>query len=214
MEGDLPDADTNDRPRGILSEADRKYLFADDDERHANYSRQSRSLREREITKRLRHALRDFQILQSELSPEQRDRIFDVPPHGESDRRAELEADIGHLLQLLYVSMGGQAWFGRVLQRAVANGEVELGHTDHALLVTPRFDVKVRTDTDFAEVAANALDKLDDGEQMKQLDDTELYALTIYLDYAGGIDTDAVRNMIELEADVMGNDDGADDTDE
>ena len=201
MESNSLDADDVDRPRGILSEADRKYLLADSDEREANYSRQARSLRERSIHERLRHALRDFQILQAELSDDQRDQIFDVPPHNESDRRGELNTDIGHLLQFLYVSMGGQAWFGQVLQRAVANGEVELGHTDHALLVTPRFDVKVRTDTDLAEVASRALDKLDGGTSMMKLDDTELYALSKYLGLAG-IDTDAVRNVIELEADL------------
>jgi hypothetical protein len=203
MESETLDSDTADRPRGILSEADRKYLLATEQEREDSYSRQAQNLRQREITSRLRNAVRDFRILNEELASELRDRIFDVPPHSESDARAELDADIAHLLQFLYVSMGGQVWFDRPLQRAVANGEKELGHVDHALMVNPTFDVTVRRSEDLDKLAADALDKLDDGKRLMELDGAEVIAVARYIDLGGGIDTDHVRDMIELHRDAL-----------
>ena len=203
MESETLDSDTPDRPRGILSEADRKYLIATEQEREDNYSRQAQNLREREITSRLRNALRDFRILSEELPPELRDRIFDVPPRAESDARSELDTDIAHLLRFLYVSMGGQVWFDQPLQRAVANGEKELGHVDHALMVNPKFDVTIRRSEDIDKLAADALDKLDDGKRLMELDGAEVIAVARYIDLGGGIDTDHIRDMIEIYRDAL-----------
>jgi len=206
MESEPLDSDAVDRPRGILTEADRKYLVATEQERENNYSRQAQNLRKREIRKRLRHALRDFQLIESELPSDIVDDIFDVPPHAKSEERGELQKDIGHVLQFLYVAMGGQSWFRKVLSTAVANGEKRLGNADHALMVQPRFEVSVRTSTDLGELATQAVDKLDQDKTLKELEDEELYALSVFLDLAGGIDTDRVRNAVELKDQIMRDD--------
>ena len=77
MASETLDADEADRPRGILSEADRKYLLASDDEREANYSRQACSLREREIRKRLRHAMLDLDLILRGLDEDVLKKVFE-----------------------------------------------------------------------------------------------------------------------------------------
>ena len=76
MESETLDSDTADRPRGILSEADRKYLIATEQEREDNYSRQAQNLREREIRKRLRHGLLDLDLILRSLDPDVLEEVF------------------------------------------------------------------------------------------------------------------------------------------
>jgi hypothetical protein len=65
-----------DRPRGILSPADRKYLLASDEEREADYSRSARAQRKSAIHDRTTHALMDFVLLFDHLDDEELLRLF------------------------------------------------------------------------------------------------------------------------------------------
>lgn len=67
-----PQLDDLDRPRGILSSADRKYLTSD----KSGYTHQAQYKRETEIRQRVVNGLLDFAILEAHLDADLRDDIF------------------------------------------------------------------------------------------------------------------------------------------
>jgi hypothetical protein len=60
-----------DRPRGILSPTDRRYLLMSEEEREEEYTQQGRSRRRKAIEERLQEGYKDFTILLDELSPKE-----------------------------------------------------------------------------------------------------------------------------------------------
>lgn len=101
MTSESLDADEADRPRGILSEADRKYLLASDDEREANYSRQACSLREREIRKRLRHAMLDLDLILRGLDEGVLKQVFE-PEQITSEQITKMEYGLAGAVGVVY----------------------------------------------------------------------------------------------------------------
>lgn len=101
MASESLDADAADRPRGILSEADRKYLLASDDEREANYSRQARSLREREIRKRLRHGVLDLDLILRGLDVRVLKQVFE-PEQITSEQIVKMEQGLAGAVGVVY----------------------------------------------------------------------------------------------------------------
>ena len=101
MTSESLDADEAGRPRGILSEADRKYLLASDDEREANYSRQACSLREREIRKRLRHAMLDLDLILRGLDEGVLKQVFE-PEQITSEQITKMEYGLAGAVGVVY----------------------------------------------------------------------------------------------------------------
>lgn len=66
----------NDRPRGILTDADRDYLRMVGEERQEEYSRPAQHKRQTEIAKRTHHALWDLPILYRQVGEEGRRKAF------------------------------------------------------------------------------------------------------------------------------------------
>lgn len=85
----VSDHTKTDRPRGILSKADREYLLASEDEREENYSRQARSKRERAIRERILHGVWDFTVIFEEMSDRQLEEFFN-PEETELDSQLRL----------------------------------------------------------------------------------------------------------------------------
>lgn len=190
--------DDVDRPRGILSTADRKWLLDGEAEYEKNHSRQASAARKAAVEERLRHALRDFQLLNEHLPTDSREAIFDLSPVGEAGDREELEEDIQALITFLYAGMGGVQWFNRVLRRGVWHGEVELENADHPLLVdVDTLDVEVIPNADHKEMTREAIEHLENGEP-NELTGSQLYALVMHGSLFDAIDVDQLENGIEL----------------
>ena len=77
MESESLDTDNPDRPRGVLSKADREYLLATKDKRETEYTRQARSNRERAIRERLRHAVFDMDFILRALDQRVLEQVFE-----------------------------------------------------------------------------------------------------------------------------------------
>lgn len=89
-------SEDHDRPRGILSPADREYLVASDGEREENYSRSARTQRERAIRERAANAFMDFSLLSAHLDASDRAQIFE---ESELDIRRGIHGMLAFLYQ-------------------------------------------------------------------------------------------------------------------
>ena len=67
----------NDRPRGILSNADRDYLTMSIEEREEHYSRPGAFKRQEEIQTRFRNGIQDLALLHRELGRNSRKEVFE-----------------------------------------------------------------------------------------------------------------------------------------
>jgi len=183
-------ATKEDRDRGILSEADRSYLRADEEEREENYTRQARSKREDEIFNRTHHALRDFQLLLEHLPADQREQLFSLGP--------KRNRDVIDALTFLYAGVGGAQRFKPLLLEAVAEGECELGNAySPMLVVVSEFDVRIHDGEDLGLLAGDALEKLKDGKPVDALSKDELFAFAHFADRKDAIDIETVREYLE-----------------
>jgi len=86
-----------DRPRGILSKTDRKYLVGYQEYEHE----QSELNRKQEIRKRIRNGLQDFELLENYHDLDQREKVFDEL--GET----ELDHYVASVISYLYKSSQG-----------------------------------------------------------------------------------------------------------
>jgi len=119
-----------DRPRGILSPADRKFLAMSPEERAENYSRAAKGQRERAIRERTRNGIIDFCLLWSGLTDRDRRLLFN--PH-EIDNETELRAGVQSAISLFYTETckpkyGHQSEdtivpFGRLIESAIQDAE-------------------------------------------------------------------------------------------
>lgn len=184
-------AEDTDRPRGLLSRADREFLLASDEERSENYTRQGASTRERAIKERVQNGLRDFQLLAKHLPAEQRDEIFEV--EWGSREHGELEQDVVDAIQFIYAGMGGQTWFGRVLKTGVRNGENELGYVRNALDVSIDFEVEYPTLQNRGETVAHV-----ENEEWDELSPADLLAFIRLAKKEGGLDLAPVEEELGM----------------
>ncbi|AGB16446.1 hypothetical protein Halru_1847 [Halovivax ruber XH-70] len=67
-----PEIDEMDRPRGILSQADREYLISD----KSGYSHQAQHKRKKAIKERITNALLDIALIENHLDKELREEVF------------------------------------------------------------------------------------------------------------------------------------------
>lgn len=82
-----------DRPRGILSKADREYLCGQKEYAHA----QSESNRKQDIRERVKNGIKDFTLLWLLLDPTERDNIFDEMADEEVDQCIESMVTFAYL---------------------------------------------------------------------------------------------------------------------
>lgn len=125
--------DESDRPRGILSPADRKFLLGEADLE----SEQSRYDARYRIRRRVRNALLDFTLLLEHLEARDRDQVFDPP----ADRREAVTDGVVDALAFLYLGMAAydvprREFFREAIRRA------ERRRGEDGSLVTVRFDVQ------------------------------------------------------------------------
>lgn len=80
QDADAPHGGMIDRPRGILSKADRKYLVRPPRARDEAYSRQGRNSRRSAIAERLENSLLDMYLLYDRLSDDDLREIFNGDP--------------------------------------------------------------------------------------------------------------------------------------
>jgi hypothetical protein len=71
QDGSAAQDSVDDRPRGILTEADRKFLDLSPEKRREQYSSPAASQRRRAIRERVREAIHDLRLLNNELSDEE-----------------------------------------------------------------------------------------------------------------------------------------------
>ena len=169
--------DNLDRPRGILTEADRKYLLSD----KSGYSYQAQNKRENAIRERVINALLDFAILENNLNEEIREDIFrhfDVNNLYADD--TELYADeiqyvssLTDMIAFLYretkEQTGFNPAFARLLENGVIQGEFEPETTyygNHKIDISFEKlpDTKVNIDSIIERVKNGELESLNEAE--------------------------------------------------
>lgn len=121
-----------DRPRGILSSADREFLSLSPEEREQQYSRAAKGQRERAVRERTVNGILDFCLLFRKLTERDRGLIFN--PH-EIDNETELRHGMRDALALFYLETwkpkyGGESTdvierFDSLLRNAVHSAEAE-----------------------------------------------------------------------------------------
>lgn len=206
--------DGSERPRGILSPADRKYLLASDEELRDEYSRQARSKRDEAIHVRVRNALKDFQILVSELSQADFEKIFQQPSAGDINGMTAA-------LSFIYrgtrngVQVGGfgfgsaKASFEPMLRRAIRNSEATLDGPDtNPLLFDVIFDhdtiitkKTVPADSDIERISAKI-----DADEINDLSRGELAWFIQIYNQSGELDTDAAVDAYQRMESLLDSD--------
>lgn len=174
-----PDSE-QDRPRGILSPTDRRYM-RDPEQYVSDRTRAAESTRRGDIRERLQHGLRDFTLLFEQLDEEQRDAIV-MTVNG--DVRADLRESIDATLALLYELCWVADWdFRERLQRAA--DEVYSVHSprpdpEPKLVGEVTFDIPRRplhADRRVYEKGRRKLEAFLGGEADDQLTDREVRVL-------------------------------------
>lgn len=134
-----PALDDHDRPRGILSPADRQYLTSD----KSGYTYQAQHKRENVIRERVVNGLLDFALLEQHLDDDQRDDIFgafDLHQPPDEDETGGPFTDsvvyatcISDLIAFLYRGLRMETShhppFESALETGVVQGEFEPGTT-------------------------------------------------------------------------------------
>ena len=182
------------RPRGILSRSDRKYLNVGHDGYMKKYSDGAANKRRVDVRNRARAALRDFRLLADELPAEEREKIFAADPRGEE--LTELQDDIVKTIEFLYAGMGGESGFRKPLEYGVINGELELGNINHPFDATPQFRVNVISPNDPGGVI-DAIESEEWGRLTRP--PAALFAFFKLAMRADAIDFDAVRERVDFE---------------
>lgn len=169
-----------DRPRGILTRADREFLANGEE----SYSRQAAHERRKAIRERVTNALQDFTLL-CELEKEERNKIFPEPGTAASRR---VEAAVSDAIKFLYLGMEGSLGFSRPLKQGVANGEVQRGGVRSAFDVAVRFTIDPVWKADIETVT-----DLVERDQWDRLERSDLPPFVSVAKRAGAIDFDKIR---------------------
>lgn len=113
-------SDSNDRPRGILTPADRELLRGDVEYRH----KQQYTDRRRQIRERIANGLLDFSFIQYLLQDRDRKRIFQDPTGEAGVEKAEFHQSIRAMLYWVYFGLKEQNYdFKRLLSEAIEQAE-------------------------------------------------------------------------------------------
>ncbi len=137
-----------DRPRGMLSQADREYLLGLSDMAHE----QSKRNAEARIRKRVTNTVVDFYVLINTLKRKDRRQVFDK---GLDDER--FRAGLTGAMAFFYMGLTESGLdFESILEPAVRRAEEVYAAEglDSTVSVDVTFDVNVETDSDLEDVAA------------------------------------------------------------
>lgn len=179
------DAEDPDRDRGILSDADRRYLLADRDEWVSERTKQAESRRRNAIQKRVQNALLDFHLLVEYWPAERRDELFAADVGTAED--AELQAVLSDVIRFMYAGLGGPQRFERPLREGVEKGEVTLGNVESGLLVSVDFDVDYSTAHDIRGVIEDIR-----GGEWSEISSTDILALFRFAQSTNTFDIDSL----------------------
>lgn len=155
--------DELDRPRGILTTADREYLTYP--EGYLDLTEQTARKRRSRIRERVYNAILDFDYL-AKLPEDERRPVFEKVRDGWVNGTSSIA--LRNLFNFVYLglkSVGLERGFGKVLERAVEDAEKEFarGHGDH-VEVNVTFDVEVES-----RAPAEELEKrYESGEKLTQ----------------------------------------------
>ena len=128
------ESDRMDRPRGILSQADREYLVSD----KSGYSHQAQHKRKKAIKERIANALLDFALIEDHLDEELREDIFaQFDTTNIFEEKTELHSSKEHyasvfpnLIAFLYRESKKETFnpsFSMMLEQGIVRGEFEPG---------------------------------------------------------------------------------------
>lgn len=132
-----PEKDNLDRPRGILSPADREYLLSD----KSGYSHQAQYKRNKVIKERIINALLDFTIIENYLNEDMREEVFEhFDANKLFDDDVKLETSETHhvscltnIIAFIYRETKEQTGvhppFAMSLEHGITRGEFEPGTT-------------------------------------------------------------------------------------
>lgn len=130
-----PENDKTDRPRGILTEADRDYLISD----KSGYTHQAQHKRKKALRERIENALLDFALIENHLDEELREEIltpFDTTNVFDNDielysSEQHYTSAISNLIAFLYretkEETGFNPSFSMSLENGIVKGEFEPG---------------------------------------------------------------------------------------
>ncbi|MDY6765422.1 MAG: hypothetical protein SV377_07055 [Halobacteria archaeon] len=150
-------ASDEERPRGIITPADRAFLRG---EREFGHEQSRRNTRAR-IRKRIRNSILDFSVLVQHLDEKDREQIFDMDDL-KDDERNEVTQGIIDALVFLYLGADDAGIpFELLLEEGVKRGEEEQGYmaeVDLELEVTRRIN--------YDEIADDLVDRIETGERV------------------------------------------------
>lgn len=131
-----------DRPRGILTPADREFLIGLKEYEH----KQQYSNRRQDIRKRTANALLDFSLLQYSLRDRDRKRIFQNPAEEAGVEGVQFQGSIQSMLYWTYLGLKEQQYdFEGLLIRAIEEAEKDFArkYTGDTVEVSVNFDVEI-----------------------------------------------------------------------
>lgn len=172
---------TGNRPRGILSPADRAYLRGEADLQ----SEQSEYDARYRIRERIRHALLDFDLLFEHLSDGDREQVFDPAP----DERETFTEGVLSAIAFLYLGTGGydpsrENLFGEGIRRAIQR---EQGNAEFC-------SVRIDVDRPDRERLQRIVDAVERGA-FHELDEADLRAMACFLHRRERAPTDVLDRL-------------------
>lgn len=173
----------SERPRGILSEADRKYLSGLKEYKH----KQSESNRKQAIRVRTAHAIHDFLLLSRLLEKEEREKIFNEEI-GEEDLQFFLQS----MISFIYVGLDqDETRLEEIIKKGIYNG-ANLDKTGR--WSGKATDVYVHIDIEYEADIDKLYKKLQEGKE-NQLTPGEIGVLV----QSGRLDTDDFKKLTETD---------------
>ena len=201
------------RPRGILSQADREYLFGMKDYAHT----QSEAKRKQDIRKRVKHALKDFGLLWLLWDKDERRKVLD-----EMGEEA-VEDSIASVITFLYFSLEKDTYrFEEQIERGILNG-ANASQEDRSAGRATNVDVSI--DIEYDPDADAIYERLQDGkgdeltveeigvlvragklepEDLAELDGRTSLSLGMNDTDIEELQSKSSSNLDELESDILG----------
>lgn len=172
-------SESNDRPRGILTPADRELLRGEVEYQH----KQQYSNRRRQIRERIANGLLDFSFIQYLLQDRDRKRIFKEPTGEAGVEKSEFHQSIRAMFYWVYFGLKEQNYdFKRLLSEAIEQAEIDFARKYQG----KRVDVRVRLDIDRTH-GYDIKDLINSIEQGGPVQANRLYKL---LELSGGVPID------------------------
>lgn len=173
---------SDDRPRGILSPADRKYLRSD----KSGYTRQAQHKRNEAIRQRVQNAILDMSVLHDHWPAEEREAVF-----GTTAASGEFGEGLAALLGLVYAETNPNGRFKSLLSRGINDIERQRAAWE-GYRVQVAFDVTPVTSMELGPL----VDKVS-RRGLAKLSDEEVLALFVLLRETNTLTPDDFAEMRE-----------------